>query len=96
MNRGCLILLEGFLLTSGAHAQSVPDAPVEKVSTRQFGGVVRLSSRALAMAKGWSQNAVLYSILGTSPRNDYRLAPETWQFHFGDPIAKDGVFLVVF
>jgi len=81
---------------SFAGAQTVSEAPVEKVSNSQFGGVVRLHERALKMAEGWSKKAVLYSILGATPRNDFRSAPEDWQFHFGDPEGKDGVFLVVF
>jgi len=91
MSRAGLVFSVVFVLASGSQAQPVPDAPVETVSSSQFGGIVRLSSRALAMAQGWSKKAVLYSILGTVPRNNYRLAPETWQFHFGDPVSKDGV-----
>ncbi|MFH1724136.1 MAG: hypothetical protein ABII00_05875 [Elusimicrobiota bacterium] len=78
-------------------AESAEAGPGEEtLATGQFGSVRRLLERTWKMAREWSEDAALYSVLGKTPRNSARWEPEQWQFIFGDSNGKDGAFLVVY
>lgn len=62
----------------------------------RFGSLTGLLKSAETTAKQWSAGARLYSILGSAPGNTQRWEPERWEFYFGDPETKDGMFQVVF
>lgn len=65
-------------------------------ATARLGSLKGLLKSAGAMARQWSAGAKLYSILGSSPGNPARWEPERWEFYYGDPETKDGMFHVVY
>lgn len=61
-----------------------------------FASLTALLKSAGAMALQWSEGAKLYSILGSSPGNPTRWEPERWEFYYGDPQTKEGMFHVIY
>lgn len=65
-------------------------------SVTHIGSIKSLLVSAELMARQWSPSAVLYSALGLAPANAARYQPARWEFFYGDPKTKDGVFHVVY
>lgn len=61
-----------------------------------FASLTGLLKSAGVMARQWSAGARLYSILGSSPGNPSRWEPERWEFYYGDPETKDGMFHIAY
>lgn len=77
-------------------AAPCPAAEAGKKATAHLASLTKLLKSSGAMARQWSAGAKLYSILGSSPGNPSRWEPERWEFYYGDPETKDGMFHVVY
>jgi hypothetical protein len=69
--------------------------PAERAGAK-FASLSGMLKASGAMARQWSAGAKLYSILGSSPGNPGRWEPERWEFYYGDPETKDGMFHVAY
>ncbi|TBR21730.1 hypothetical protein EPO15_09550 [bacterium] len=72
------------------------DEPPKKEAIAHLASLAGILQSAGQMARQWSAGAKLYSILGSSPGNPSRWEPEKWEFYYGDPKTKDGMFHIVY
>lgn len=70
--------------------------PPKKEAVAHLSSLKAMLKSAGQMARQWSAEARLYSILGSSPGNPARWEPERWEFYYGDPKTKDGMFHIVY
>lgn len=84
-----------FLLFWAAAADAAEVRAPERAGAK-FASLTGMLKSAGAMARQWSAGAKLYSILGSSPGNPGRWEPERWEFYYGDPETKDGMFHIAY
>ncbi|TPW19535.1 MAG: hypothetical protein FD126_2589 [Elusimicrobia bacterium] len=89
-------LLALILWASPPAPAAASETPAKAGAVAHFASLTGLLKSAGAMARQWSAGAKLYSILGSSPGNPSRWEPERWEFYYGDPETKDGMFHVFY
>ena len=85
-----------FFLIFSALSAAAGETPQKSAAVARLANLTGLLKSAGTMARQWSPGAKLYSILGSSPGNPVRWEPERWEFYYGDPETKEGMFHVIY